>query len=117
MSIQIHTITLREAITFMDAGHTFSFLAYSYDKKLKKAGKRIGFQEAKLLRRDVSDTEGVELNEDSNTENTEKIRNANHGQNMTRNIRACVSGVETQKIVKIHLDLLTKFNGRKVVLP
>ena len=97
----------------MDAGHTFSFLAYSYDKKLKKAGKRIGFQEAKLLRSTPDPKVETAIVADSRP----LSKKANHGYNMTRNIRACVSGVETQKIVKVHLDLMTQFNGRKIVLP
>jgi hypothetical protein len=125
MVSQALTISLREILDWMNAGHSFSILAYSYNKKKKAAGKQIKYGEAKLLGADSkAERDGATKPEVAPVQSpiiapiTKNPKRPNHGKNMTRNIRPCISGVPVpEKIVKIHIDLIVRFNGRQVILP
>jgi hypothetical protein len=117
------TITLRECLDFMDSGLIFSFKCAQYDENRKKGwGKWQQYGEAKLLQHD--DEGKAALTEkptfDGNPVIQTKLhvtRKPNHFRHMTRNLRICIGKRPINKIVKIHLDLMVRFNGRQVILP
>ena len=59
----------------------------------------------------------VETEESKEPLNKNLRRNPNHRYHFTRNIRLCVGSKPVGLPLKIHLDLLTRFNGKKVILP
>lgn len=116
-------ITLREVLGWMDSGQMFSFKAYSCDEKRKIYGNVIAHHSTKLLAHTEKDlkenhTEGATI---MKNEAPVKIkRQQNHAKNFTRNVGVGIALGETLKITKIirlHIDLITQFNGRQVLLP
>jgi hypothetical protein len=118
-----NTIALRECIDWMNSGLPFSFKCCSYDEKRpKKSGKWITAGEALCLIADKNKSE--EEGEDENITESEgkevekpSKRSPNHRYFFTRNVRLCVGSKPVGLPIKIHLDLLIRFNGRKVLLP
>lgn len=125
MTENTSTITLRNVLDEMDAGHIFSFRAYTFDEKRKKCGKRIEHRTAKLLvhneRELPNHLEKGSIMMKNDKPILEKIsRLPRHRFHFTRNIAVGIVVGEHFKIVKIskiHMDLVTQFNGRKVILP
>lgn len=122
-----NSIKLKECIEWMNAGLHFSFTCCSYDKKRpKKCGKWITSGDAVCIRtdEDENDTE-IEVQQEENDPSVKQDeelnknlkRNPRHRLFFTRNIRLCVGSKPVGTPIKIHLDLLTRFNGKKVILP
>lgn len=49
---------------------------------------------------------------DGGSKSNSELRNPNHGKNYTRNLRS----VDSDKIIKFHPLLVTRFNGQPVML-
>ena len=116
-------ITLREVLDWMDSGQMFSFKAYSCDEKRKIYGNVIAHHSAKLLAHAETDlrpthTEGATIMR--NEVPVKLKRQQNHAKHFTRNVGVGIALGETLKITKIirlHIDLIVRFNGRQVLLP
>lgn len=115
------TIRLRECLDLMESGQTFSFSAFTLNEQKGTGGELLEYAEAQILRRENDEiiepkgfTEKI-LNKVGYTFNTSK--NPNHGLHSTRNVRILADGHPTNLIIKIHIDLMVVFNGRKVILP
>lgn len=121
------TISLKECIDWMNLGLLFSFKCVSYDEKRpKKSGKWIEVGEAvgyvgrenEEIGRDIDTPQETDALGASDSESApKKSKDPHHRSHFTRNIRLCVGRKPVGKPLKIHLDLLTRFNGKKVILP
>ena len=120
-----NTIALRECIDWMNSGLPFSFKCCSHDaKRPKKSGKWIQGGEALCLIADKSADEtdsdpeySGEVKSEDKEVNKNLKRSPKHRYFFTRNVRLCVGSKPVGLPIKIHLDLLIRFNGRKVILP
>jgi hypothetical protein len=125
-------ITLRECLDRMDAGLTFSVKFAQFDKKRpRNRGKWQEFSQVKTIVH--ADRENVEevlnlpdiagknpiwqlLDKEKDQAKIDK-RNAHHREHMTRNICVVLNGKTIGDPIKLHLDLMVRFDGIKVKLP
>lgn len=109
-------ITIRECNHIMKSGNIFSFKCVTYDKKRKRGGELMEFDEAVLMERpkddDISKDMGRPLTE---SEKVEVKKLQRHWDNYTRNLRILQNGTPTSIIKKIHPPLLIEFNGKQVI--
>jgi hypothetical protein len=117
-------ITIKEINDWMDAGLVFSFKSLTHDEKHpSKSGKYIQGSEAIALKHedsleDYDNTEVVHSSDKSNSlDESKPKKDPNHKYHWTRNIRLCVGKKPIGTPLKIHIDLLVRFNGLKVILP
>ena len=133
-------ITLRNAIDLIQSGQLFAFKAVTFDEKRKKGGKFIEHRQARIFGKFEGDTSvdfkaafevanpqktgfdtqnaTLETQNPKNTEGSEKIpRNPHHSLFMTRNVQVYADGRPTSRKLKIHLDLLVRVDGKRVLLP
>lgn len=119
------TTTLRNILDDMDAGHVFSFRAYTYDKKRKRCGKRIEYHTAKLLVHNETKlpehrTLGSLMMKNEKPIIEKVAKKPRHAANATRNIAVGMllgERFKIIKIVKVHIDLITRYNNVQVLLP
>jgi uncharacterized protein (DUF1015 family) len=101
------TISLKQLIAFMDEGKQFSIGFRTFDDAKQTGGEWIAFdtcvksnfkthQERKAMQK---------------VETLKVHKNPNHYENATRNITVLPDG----KLVKVHLRLIRKFNGKTVL--
>jgi hypothetical protein len=111
-----NTITLRECLNIMDAGLPFSIKVQPYDEKRDLKGRERGWielQEAMSIRT-ISESD----KDETHAKRVKKSkRNSNHRYHATRNIRIAINKKPIGDITKIHVDLIVRFNGRKLILP
>ena len=102
------TITLSEVLKRMRELPSFCISYVSYNKRKKTGGVIKELAEAVTLGK---------LNSSSNTSNfATPSKNANHKENLTMNIQETIMGIEQGHPIKIHIYLITKFEGKKVIL-
>jgi hypothetical protein len=103
------TISLKQLIDWMDMGQEFSIAFVTLNKKERTGGQWIELP--KCQKHNYLTAEQRRLQK--RTQPTEQLanRNPNHFQNSTRNIRVIGKG----DIIKIHLRLIRRFNGKIVV--
>jgi hypothetical protein len=75
----------------------FSITWVTYNQKEKTGGEKITLNEAVFY---------------GGPSKKDKPRNPNHFDNYTRNIRA----YHGDRIMKVHVDLITRFNGKRITL-
>lgn len=117
-------IKLRDCLDRMDAGLSFSLVFAQYDEKRRnKNGKISRLHEAIALRHVEKLIAATTTTGDVSDSYSEKKTatvvpcNPNHRDNMTRNVKMLIAGIPVGDPIKIHLDLLLRFDGRKVKLP
>ncbi|OLY92293.1 hypothetical protein SAMN05444008_11559 [Cnuella takakiae] len=102
-------ITLKEVLSWMDSGSTFSIAFITANQRTKTGGELIEIAEGQKS--------GWQLPEDRKKQEklqapSEGVRKApNHYENSTRNIRI----VANNDIRKVHIRLIRKFNGKTVL--
>ncbi len=92
----------------MENGKEFSIRFYTANKSTGKGGQRIEVEKA-VLHKKKKDTNPNDAQSVETT--THKRRNPQHYRNATRNIKIVSSG----QIRKVHIWLITEFNGKKVI--
>jgi hypothetical protein len=102
------TIQLKDVIATMDSGAEFSIGFRTYDKRKEKGGEWIAF--------DCCVKHNYLTAEQRETANRAKqnralLKDPKHYENSTRNIRVINNG----NIVKVHLRLIRRFNGKTVL--
>lgn len=107
------SIKLNEALKIMESGEVFSIQFVTYDKKRKTGGFVKFYPEARLLQKTDSPAKQVK-SESSGIKR--KTKNPNHWDNATRNIKVIVNGIESSGNKKLHIFLMTMFNGKRVYL-
>ena len=107
------SIKLNEALKIMESGEVFSIQFVTFDKKRKTGGYVKHYPEARLLQKE--DKKPV-VKKSSSSSTARKTKNPNHWDNATRNIKVIVSGVESSGNKKLHIFLITMFNGKRVYL-
>lgn len=100
------TIALKEMIEKMDKGEIFSIGVRTCNLTQDTGGEWI---EIEMATKNRDDLENVEKRDPGGI--TGVRRNPNHFKNSTRNIRVLPEG----NIMKIHLRLVRKFNGKTVI--
>lgn len=96
-------IRIAEMLTIMNTWEKrgervpFSITWVKCDEKQGTGGEKITLDQAVLV---------------GNAHSKSEKRNPNHFENYTRNIRA----YEGDRIMKIHIPLVTRFNGKQVIL-
>jgi len=98
--------TLSEIIEYMDSGKTFSIAFVTYNEQKQTGGEWIELKEC--VKHNHLTREQLKLK--SNKPMEKVFKNPNHYQNATRNIKIVSSG----ELVKVHLRLIRKFNGKTV---
>jgi hypothetical protein len=113
------TISIKEALAYMESGKIFSCKVVSYNRKSDKGGEIKHYPEALLLRQ-VEETQTNDRPMTTIERLQAKIempklhKNPNHHIHFTRNIRDVQDGHPTGIIYKIHPPLLLEFNGLTV---
>jgi hypothetical protein len=106
--VVVETISLKELIEWMDAGKMFSIGFRTFNDKLQTGGEWIEFKECvkhnHLTRQ--------ELKEKANKPREKVFKDPKHYENATRNIKVIERDGE---LVKVHLRLIRKFNGKTVL--
>ena len=105
----IESITLAKMVAFMDSGQTFSIAFRTCNIQKDKGGEYIFFDEC--IKHNHLTMSERKANKNNAEQKIEIIKNPNHYLNSTRNIMRVSSG----ELVKIHLRLIRRFNG-KIVL-
>jgi hypothetical protein len=106
LSIFVFVIQRVEAIRIIDSGVPFSVKVVKCDRKRKTGGEFEYYPKVEKLK--GSNT--VEKSE-SHTASPNGKRHPKHSDNATRNLTDLSNG----RTVKIHIDLMTLFNGEEVV--
>lgn len=101
-------IRLRDALREMDTGRVFSIRFYTGDVSRHTGGKRIDIERATL--NDLTDTPHTG-GESQPKSAYASVKAPRHTKNRTRNIRILPSG----EVRKLHISLITQFNGQMVV--
>ncbi|WP_438946674.1 hypothetical protein [Sediminibacterium sp.] len=105
----METITLEKVLETMDAGKRFSIGIRTYDHRKEKGGEYIFIEEAvKHNYKLPSERNAMAKSEERNSS---ILRNPNHYDNSTRNIKVMANG----NLIKIHIRLIVEFNGCKVL--
>ena len=107
------SIKLNEALRIMKSGEIFSIQFVTFDKKRKTGGFIKHYPEARLLLKDDKEKKVVKS---SSGAAPIKTKNPNHWDNATRNIKVIVNGIESSGNKKLHIFLITMFNGKRVYL-
>lgn len=111
-------ISLQDVLAWMDTGKPFDIAFVTADRKRQTGGEIIELENVKLHRKaeyqqdnaEVSTAEAVSTVAVSTVALKKDYRNPQHLQHGTRNLR-----LSSGKIRKIHIRLIVKFNGAKVV--
>ena len=103
------TIGISEVIKRIDAGEMFSISYVTYDSKRKIGGHLKEYPEAQI-------TFTKEEKKRFAKSNRKSSKPTAHYKNATRNIKTFVDGTEVAGNKRLHLYLITKFNGKTVVL-
>ena len=113
------TIRLRECLDFMESGQTFSFSAYTLNEQKGTGGQLLEYTEARWLTSEVKQEVDYQIVAivQGNPIKQPIHKNPQHRLHSTRNVRILADGHPTNLIIKIHIDLMVVFNGRKVILP
>lgn len=102
-------IKLNEALKIMESGERFSLSFVTLDVKRKTGGKIRSFDSAVQAKKPKP--------EKSNSVKTKSPKkNPNHWTNQTRPIKPVVDGIVSSQVRKVHIFLITEFNGKKVFL-
>ena len=103
------TIGISEVIKRIDAGEMFSVSYVTYDAKRKSGGNLREFPEAQIT---------FTKKEKALFARSKKkaSKPTAHYKNATRNIKTFIGGTEVAGNKRIHLYLITIFNGKTVVL-
>ncbi len=107
------TITLKDMISAMDKGYTFSIGFVTCNEQKKTGGEWVFL--TNMVKHGNTITEQKKALKQAiaqpNQPQSKMLKNPNHYQNSTRNIRS----LDTGAIVKIHIRLVRMFNGKKVL--
>jgi hypothetical protein len=103
-------IFLKDVLDEMAKGEPFSMTFVTYDGKRKRMGELIEVESAKCTWKEKSAEGSKNKAPEGNTEVVVKTRQPNHWENATRNI--VINGTQ---IRKVHIRLITKFNGKTVI--
>ncbi len=112
--------TYQDIIDYMASGRPFSLRYVTFDRRRKKGGEAAYISEAILVQPEKEEKELREAKGRPLTiEEVERLtspagRNPNHGYWFTRNIRILEHGHPTSIIRKVHIILITEFNGQPV---
>lgn len=106
----------------MKTGKTFSLTIVTFDRKRKKGGEVITYQEAVLCQKAKTPknrhhrplTKEEQLRSSLANEDHTR-RNPHHKKNYTRNIQLMQNGHPTSARKKIHPPLVVEFDGKKVI--
>lgn len=91
----------------------FSISFRTFQRYSKTGGRLISYPKAKLvIKENFSNHNSIDSLRRVPTKKTNIRRNPNHWENKTRNIKILPKG----DIKKIHINFITEFNGKKVVL-
>jgi hypothetical protein len=105
----METIQMLDVLKEMDSGRKFSLEFVSYDKARKTGGFIRFFDEAKLT---ITPKEKKSLAKSK----IKFQKNQNHFKNATRNILTFNNGNQDYGNKKVHIFLITRFNGKEVIL-
>lgn len=111
--------TFQDILDYMNTGQPFSLRVVTYDKQRKKGGELKYYKEAILLQPEKEDAEAAKLHQrplttTEATANNRERRDPNHHKWFTRNIRLLENGFPTSLKRKVHIILITEFNGREI---
>lgn len=99
----METIKLNEALTEMQSGEPFDLRCVTFDESRKTGGEFLAIVGGRIFKKE---TKAKKLP----TRNS-SIKRQNHYRNATRNVL-----LETGDFEKIHIWLITNFNGQQVAL-
>lgn len=107
----------------MASGKTFQLKVVTYDKKRKKGGDILEYEEAvQVIKREEAEadiqrpmTRIEKMKHDLHEHDSDNSRNPSHGEHYTRNINVLQEGRPTAIVRKIHPLLVIEFNHKKVV--
>lgn len=112
--------TFQDILDYMSTGQPFSLRYVAFDQRRKRGGEEKYISEAVLVQ---PETEEKEMKQRKGRPLTlEEVarltapgsRNPNHAYWFTRNIRILEHGHPTSLIRKVHIILITQFNGQPV---
>lgn len=105
-------IRLSEALDIIDQGVVFSIQFKTADKKKQTGGKTIAMLRAiKANEKPWDKTKRNFQSSEQKAESRVLLKDPRHYKNSTRNIKA----EGTQNVRKVHVRLITHFNGKKVI--
>lgn len=105
-------ITLSEALEHMQSGATFSITYVTADRKRGTGGKLLHIPQANICKLSAIPANILRRNGISAVTLSNDRRWADHHAHKTRNIYV----PNTQQIKKLHIKLITEYNGKRVLL-
>ena len=99
----METIKLNDALKEMNSGEPFDLRCVTMDESRKTGGDFLEITGGRILKKDIKSKK--------NTTHNSSIKRQNHYKNATRNIL-----LENGEFKKIHIWLITNFNGQQVAL-
>jgi len=106
----MHYVWLKDVLTAMEGDEEFSMQFVTYDKQRKTAGEIVEVEKAKGMWKEAAEVTGKGVKTSNPEEQLERRKKQpNHWENATRNI------VIGSQIRKVHIRLITKFNGKPVI--
>ena len=105
-------ITLSEVLTILQSGVVFALTYCTADRKRGKGGKLVAVDQATICQLSAMPSNILRRNGISATTLGDNRRWADHHTHKTRNIYL----PRTQEIKKLHIKLITEFNGKRVLL-
>lgn len=102
------TITIKEVLLLMESGRAFSLTVVTANTKKGTGGELVSFPSATCTGYNVKD--GTKLTASVMKKATSEEKRPNHSEHFTRNIL-----LPDMRVRKIHIDLITRFNGKKVL--
>ena len=109
-------IKLNQVLKIMQAGEIFSMSFVTLDVKRKTGGKIRQIDEARIIQKQPKLRSDFKPSEDTGKYEPRLKKNPNHWTNCTRSFKIIVDGIESSSIRKVHIFLITKFNGKTVYL-